>query len=80
MQERYRGMTLLGTLLKKVKGCQLVLKGVKVPKLMQLVYDEYARRVGYVSNVFGPVSSFLVAVKTDCKVGYPEGSKFYTME
>ena len=74
-----RGLTRLGTLLHSLAG-ELVLKGENVPSLGAKVYDENLDPAGYVSNVFGPVKSFFVAVKLTTDKRYGPGAKFYLME
>lgn len=69
----------LGTFLHDVDN-ELILKGKAVPKLGVKVYDEELNYVGYVSNIFGPVSSHFVAVKRATDKQYTQSSKFYVME
>ncbi|PUA31463.1 MAG: hypothetical protein B9J98_06340 [Candidatus Terraquivivens tikiterensis] len=69
----------LGILLHTI-GNEAVLKGWSVPRLGAKVYDEELKDVGYVSNVFGPIDSYFVAIKLTTNRQYSQNSKFYTME
>ncbi|MCS7136453.1 MAG: hypothetical protein RMJ14_04605 [Nitrososphaerota archaeon] len=79
MSKLKHGPVVLGTLIHTV-GNEIILKGKVVPALGAKVYDEELNHVGYVSNVFGPVSSHFVAIKLTTDKQYSQGSKFYITE
>ena len=53
----------LGSLKHQVGEDLLILRAQHLPQLGEKVYDESSSEIGYVSDVFGPVKSFYVAVK-----------------
>ncbi|MCS7142791.1 MAG: hypothetical protein NZ920_03235 [Aigarchaeota archaeon] len=56
-------LEVLGDRLRRMEDVVLVRGGSVVPNIGERVYNERAQVVGYVTNVFGPVSRFYVAVR-----------------
>lgn len=69
-------LKLLGEVFRISKGL-VVVKAYTVPKLTAKVYDGKGREVGYVSNIFGPVASPLVALKPVSDKEFSEGDALY---
>ncbi|MEM0440004.1 MAG: hypothetical protein QXF45_02770 [Candidatus Caldarchaeum sp.] len=61
-QSSLRRLKLLGEVF-RVGRTRVVVKAYLVPKLAARVYDGKGRELGYVSNVFGPVTSPFVSLK-----------------
>lgn len=57
-------MQRLGRVLHISPSRNIIIKIGKLPKLGETVVDENLRRIGKVSDIFGPVSSPYAAVKT----------------
>lgn len=47
----------------RVNAQRVLLSGKSVPEIGEKVYDSRLKEVGYVSDVFGPVDGFYIAVK-----------------
>lgn len=54
-----------------------MVKAYSVPNLAAKVYDGKGREIGYVSNVFGPVSSPFVSLKVLDRDEVEEGEAVY---
>ncbi|MDW8084597.1 MAG: hypothetical protein RMI49_05305 [Candidatus Caldarchaeum sp.] len=71
-----RRLKLLGEIIRIGKTSVLV-KAYSVPRLASKVYDGKGREIGYVSNVFGPVSSPFVSLKVIEGKDVAEGDAVY---
>jgi len=71
----------LGTVLHKAKSGNLVVKGTEYFKPSLQVYDEKGKRVGFVIETFGPVTSPYILVKpTTDRVRKLIGQTLYVKE
>ncbi|MEM0349577.1 MAG: Gar1/Naf1 family protein [Candidatus Caldarchaeum sp.] len=75
-RQTLRRLKLLGEVLHSRRD-YLVIRAYTVPRLGDKVYNGKGREVGYVSNIFGPVSSPYVAVKPAAEAEVVEGEALY---
>jgi len=69
-------MYVLGSVI-RVHRDRLLLSAEEVPRLAEKVFDAKEREIGYVSNVFGPVSSPFITVKLTGDVELREGAEVF---
>ncbi|MEM2872192.1 MAG: hypothetical protein QXX19_06245 [Candidatus Caldarchaeum sp.] len=72
-----RKYQLLGEAVRVDEGSVLV-RALSAPKLVAKAFDSRGRTIGYVSNVFGPVATPFVKIKTVEGLEVREGEPVYT--
>lgn len=70
----------LGTMMHHSKTCELVLKADGFAEPGRKVFDSNMEEIGYVSNIFGPVQSPFIAVKTTRRLDHYPGEELYILE
>ncbi|MEM2083263.1 MAG: hypothetical protein QXY18_01660 [Nitrososphaerota archaeon] len=80
----FNNMIKLGNVFHFIKATKSIIvkidASIKIPKLGQKVFDEETHEIGYVSNIFGPISSPFIEIRVDNENLLPKIIKVYLKE